>query len=116
MKKLRYTPVYKEKIEKLRKYLDVQFGQDVRKGIFLKLHQRLKMLKSYEDMGISVRDMFGIDCDYRYLYVIKNYIFYLIEDDAIYIIDIYNEREDFMMKMFGIKTTSPDTEEYWDED
>lgn len=116
MKKLRYSPVYKEKIQTLRQYLDGQFGKDVRKGIFQKLNHRLQILKTHAHAGVSVREMFGVDCEYRYIYAVQNYIFYLIEDDAVYIVDIYNEREDFMMKMFGIKTTSQETEDYWDED
>lgn len=31
------------------------------------------------------------------------------------IVNIYNEREDFMMDLFGISTTSSESEEYWEE-
>lgn len=36
-------------------------------------------------------------------------------DDSIYIVDIFHEREDFMWKLFGIRTTSQKTEDYWNE-
>lgn len=54
-------------------------------------------------------------CDYLMVYTEHNYAFYRITDDAIYIVDIFHEREDFMWKLFGIRTTSQETDEYWDE-
>lgn len=42
----------------------------------------------------------------------KNYVFYRVEPDCIYVVNIYNEREDFMMDLFGIKTTSKGTEDF----
>ena len=49
------------------------------------------------------------------LYVQHNYVFYHIEDTVVRIIDIYNEREDFMWKLFSIRTTTQETDDYWDE-
>lgn len=45
----------------------------------------------------------------------KNYVFYRIEPDCLYVVNIYDEREDFMVDLFGIKTTSRETEDYWGE-
>lgn len=42
-------------------------------------------------------------------------MFYEIDDEYVYIIDIYGEREDFMMQLFGIETTSQETKDYWGE-
>ena len=50
-----------------------------------------------------------MDTDYQCIYVAKNYIFYRIDEDAIRIVKIYDEREDIMWKMFGIKTTAKKT-------
>lgn len=49
------------------------------------------------------------------LYVQHNYAFYRIEGDVVRITDIYNEREDFMWKLFGIQTTTQESEDYWCE-
>lgn len=53
--------------------------------------------------------------DYRYLFVSKNYVFYSIESDCIRIINIYNEKEDFMWLLFGVDTTPQETKDYWGE-
>jgi len=59
--------------------------------------------------------MFGVPSDYCYLFVWKNYVFYDIESDAIRIINIYNEKEDFMWLLFGLDTTPKETIDYWGE-
>ena len=72
-------------------------------------------LQQYENKGVSVESVLGIPCDYRMLYVRHNYVFYQIGADVIKIVDMYNEKEDFMWKLFGIKTTAEETEDYWKE-
>ena len=44
-----------------------------------------------------------------------NYIFYRIEEGIIYVTDIYNEREDFMWDMFGIRLRTDESIDYWGE-
>ena len=107
MKKIGYSPDYKEKIEEIRKFLDFQFGDRTREKIMRGLDAKIHMLQVHENMGFSVRDNYSVDCDYLCIYAVRNYIFYRIDYDRIYIVNIYNEKEDFMKKMFGIKTTLP---------
>ena len=58
-----------------------------------------------------------IECDYRYLYVSHNYVFYRIESEKIIIVEMFDEREDFMYKLFGISTRTQESIDYWgDED
>ena len=64
------------------------------------------MFKNFEERGISVSSMYGIECDYRYIYAGRNYLFYRIESDKIIIAEMFDEREDFMYKLFGIATTT----------
>ena len=59
--------------------------------------------------------MYGIECDYRYIYAGRNYLFYRIESDKIIIAEMFDEREDFMYKLFGITTTTQESLDYWDE-
>ena len=73
-------------------------------------------MTEHEEIGPSVEEMFGVACDYRYLFVSRNYVFYRIEKDCIRIINIYYEREDFMWLLFGIDTTPQESVDYWDKD
>ena len=103
MKKLAYSPDYKDKIVQLRRRLDYYFGTEVRKKILKKIDKRIHMLTRFESMVISVRDVYGVECEYYCIYVAKNYVFYRFDAETVYILNIYNEREDFMQKMFGLK-------------
>ena len=77
--------------------------------------KRIRDLAENEYIGESVEALFGIPTDYRVLFVAKNYIFYRITDCEILIINVYNEREDFIFKLFGISSIDDDAEAYWDE-
>jgi plasmid stabilization system protein ParE len=105
MKEIVYSPDYREKIRGLHIYLDFQFGEEVRKKVFRNIDQKINTLQTFENLGASVRDLFGIDVDYRVIHVEKNYVFYYTDNERIYILNMFNEREDYMRKMFGINRT-----------
>ena len=115
MKKLRYSPDYTERIRNLKKHLSDHFGHEVSKRIIKEIGTKVRSLKDNDRLGYSVQEMYGVDTDCLCIFVSKNYVFYRVNDEGIYIVNIYNEREDFMMDLFGIKTTSEETEDYWDE-
>lgn len=70
-----------------------------------------------EKKGIAVSAMYNTECDYRYLYVSHNYVFYRIESEKIIIVEMFDERKDFMYKLFGISTRTQESIDYWgDED
>ena len=115
MKKLKYSPDYTEKMRELKKYLDFQFGGDVRKRVIKEIGSRVRSLRENEQIGISVREMYGVDTDCLCIFVAKNYVFYRIEPDCIYVVNIYNEREDFMMDLFGISGRTQESIDYWGE-
>ena len=115
MKKLKYSPDYVEKMRELKKYLDFQFGGDVRKKVIKEIGSRVRSLRENEQIGISVREMYGVDTECLCIFVEKNYVFYRIEPDCIYVVNIYNEREDFMMDLFGISGRTQESIDYWGE-
>lgn len=57
--------------------------------------------------------MLGIPSPYYFLRIKRNYIFYRIDENALYVTDIYDERENFMWKMFGINLRTDDSIDYW---
>lgn len=93
----------------------MNFGAGVAKRVVSNMMQALRRLQLFEESGVSVEKTIGVPCDYHMVYTENNYAFYRITEEAIYIVDIFHEREDFMWKLFGIRTTSQETEDYWDE-
>ena len=115
MKRIVYSPDYKEKLEVIRDWLDLRFGRATRMKHMTEIKKRLTSLKEFPTQGMSVRAMFGVDSDYEFIYVSHNYIFYYQDEAVIRIVNIYDDREDFMYKLFGIRTTSEETGQYWRE-
>ena len=115
MKELEYSPDVREKLKQIKQYVTQKFGFDTANKVIQEMTRSLRDLQQFENKGIFVESVLGIPCDYRMLYVQHNYLFYQIQADVIKITDIYNEKEDFMWKLFGIKTTTRETEDYWEE-
>lgn len=113
MKKIKYSPDAADKIREINQGISEQYGTENAKKIVKGIIDAINDLSIFEMKGPALSDLFGIDTDYRYLYVKKNYIFYRIDDECIRIINIYNEKEDFIWKLFGIETTSQETIDYW---
>ncbi len=111
MKKLKYSPDAREKLKQIKQYVTHEFGAGTANKVIKEMTKSLRDLQQFENKGVSVESVLGIPCDYRMLYIRHNYVFYQVEADVIKITDIYNEKEDFMWKLFGIKTTTGEAED-----
>lgn len=115
MKKIKYTPDAADKLREIKKAISLQYGTDNAKKTVKTITDAIRGLCEYEKKGIEVAKMFDVATDCRYLFVSKNYVFYRIEEQYIRVINIYNEREDFMGQLFGIDMTPQETIDYWKE-
>ena len=115
MKKIKYTPDAADKLRELKKTISQEYGTNSAKTLVKKITDAIRELCDYEEKGPEVSKMLGVDTDYRYIFVSKNYVFYRIEDKYIRIINLYHEKEDFMWQLFGVNTTLPETIDYWEE-
>ena len=104
MKTIVYTDEFLRKIEILKLRLVSEFGERTEKKKMKEIYNVINLLSLNEYLGLSVREIFGIDCDFYYIYAVHNYVFYSISEKMIKVLNIFDEREDFMMKMFGIKS------------
>ena len=99
----------------LKNYLSDSFGDDVAKKGIKSITDSAKKLGEYPEIGISLAETFDIDTDYRYLYINHNYLFYYVEADRVIVAEMFDEREDFMYKLFGINSESEESIDYWGE-
>ena len=100
MKEIVYSPEYRRGILELRDYLLEKFGENTAKKVIKEITEAIDLLSDNEELGKSLNKEFGIDTDYRYLYRSHTYIFYKADYNYIYVEKIFNEREDFMRKLF----------------
>ena len=80
---------------------DTKFCKNIKE-----ITERLHLLPDNECLGVSVREMFGVDTDYRYVFVAHQYVFYRVDEECVYVVNMYHEREDFMQKLFRIGNSS----------
>ncbi len=115
MKQIKYTPDAADKLRAINKSISTIYGKEKAKEVVGSITNSIRGLEENENIGVSVEKLFDIATNYRYIFVARNYVFYNVEDECIRIINIYNEKEDFMWQLFGIKTTSQETLDYWGE-
>ena len=64
---------------------------------------------------MSLRGMYGVDTDYRYVYIAHNYVFFRVSEDSIQIINIFHEHEDYMLALFGAGSMEETQDRYINE-
>jgi mRNA-degrading endonuclease RelE of RelBE toxin-antitoxin system len=105
--KLKYSPDSRDKLKSIK----TEFGYKNVKVIM----DAINGLSDNPRKCPSIEKMLGISCPYFYLHIQHFCVFYRIDEDVIYVVDIYNEHEDFMWKMFGIKLRTQESIDYWGE-
>lgn len=115
-KKITYSAIAISKRKAIKREIKKKHGQVVADKISNYISKAVAELKQFPEMGISMREKYGLDCDYYMLFVEHNYYIYRIVEDMVLILEIFNEKEDFMYQLFGIITTSQETIDYWGEE
>jgi len=113
--KLKYSPDAREKLRDIKVQVTASYGSEVATKVISEIMGDIKGLVDNPKKGPSVESLIGIPTNYRFLHIKQNYAFYRIENNTIYVTGIYNEREDFMRRMFGISLRTQDSIDFWGE-
>lgn len=116
LRKIAYSAIALSKRRAIKKDLKERYGQNVADRVSKHISDALSELKRFPEMGISIREQYHLECDYYLFFIEKNYFIYRILDDMIMILEIFNEKEDFIYQLFGIVTTSQESVDYWGEE
>lgn len=111
-----YSSIALAKRKSIKKVIKNQYGQLVADRHSRTISKTIAKLKSYPQMGISMKEAYDIDCEYYMIFVEHNYFVYRIFEDKILILEVFNEKEDFIYQLFGIVTTSQESLEYWGDE
>ena len=115
-KKIVYSAVALSKRKSIKRDIMEKHGKEIADRVSKRMSRAIAGLKNFPEMGICMREQYDLNCDYYILFVEHNYFVYRILEDAVLILEIFHEKEDFMYKLFGIVSTSQDTIDYWGED
>ncbi len=114
-RKIVYSETALSKRKAIKKEIKETHGKERADKFSEHISKSIAELKKFPELGVSLRDKYDLDCDYYMLFVEHNYFIYRIFDEIILILEIFNEKEDFMYQLFGVITTSQDTLDYWGE-
>ena len=115
MKKVEYSQNVRRKLRNLRHQLTENYGEEASKRIIRQITDAVRDLENFENKGIQVSALYEVVCDYRYIYAQHNYLFYRVETDRVIIVEMFNEKEDFMYNLFGISGRFQESLDYWGE-
>ena len=97
MKKLEYSQIASKKLKGLRRELTEKFGEVFSADLIRETLKSIRQLEQYPDSGGGqIAKLYDIDTDYWYLFVNHNYFIYRVEKDKVIVLQIFNEKEDFM--------------------
>ena len=113
--KLKYSPDASDRLREIKKQIAVSYGKENATKIVSKIMGEIRGLQNNPQKGPSVEEMLNIPTAYRFLHVEQNFVFYRIENDTVYVTDIYNEREDFLWRMFRVNLRTRDSIDFWGE-
>lgn len=113
--KLKYSPDASDKLRELNKQIISSNGKTAANKIVSKIMGDIRGLRDNPEKDPSVEALLGIPTSYRVLHVEHNYAFYRVENDTVFVTDIYNEREDFMWKMFRVNLRTQESIDFWGE-
>lgn len=113
--KVKYSPEAGDKLRELKKQISNLYGESVATRVISKIMSDIRGLRDYPEKGPSVEALLGIPTPYRFIHIEKNYVFYRLEYDTVLVTDIYNERENFMWRMFKVDLRTEESMDFWKE-
>lgn len=113
--KLKYSPDARDKLRELKRQITSTYGNQAAIKLLSKITSDITGLRDNPQKGPSVEALLEIPTPYRFIHVQQNYVFYRLEEDTIFVTDIYNEREDFMGRMFKVNLRTQDSIDSWGE-
>ena len=102
MNKLEYSALVTEKLKNLKNRLTENYDSNTAKRILSEIMADADRLKEYEKSGTNISKTYGIETNYWYLFTHQHYLVYRLERQKVIIVQMFNEKEDFMMKLFGV--------------
>ena len=115
MKKLEYSQIARQKLKELQGDLLQKFGEAFAKKSVKRMTTAVRRLEQFADSGVQIAEMYDKDTDYWYIFVNHNYFVYRVEDEKVIVVQIFNEKEDFMQKLFGISGRTQESVDFWGE-
>lgn len=98
-----YSPKAVNDLQVLKNSIMEKFcDEDLVKDVISDIVENIRNLEIFPGMGKKLIISGNIEVGYRYLFCRKNYIFYRVENESVYIVRILHEKQDFIRILLGI--------------
>lgn len=101
MYKVRFSPLAKQDLVKIKGYLEEAFDNEIASEKMRQLLCSIRKFETFPLLGRPLMNIIDIPTDYMYFVVDKNYVFYRLEKETVKIIRIIDTRQDYINVLFG---------------
>ena len=112
MRRVEFSPIVKSKIEELKDNLLSEYGEEIAKKVLAGMLEDTDRLSVFAESGTNISQAYNLETEYWYLFTHHHYMVYRIDPESVVIVQMFHEREDFMMKLFGISGRSQESINY----
>jgi plasmid stabilization system protein ParE len=102
MYKIQLSPLAKDDLLNLKKYLAYEFDENIANEMMKKVTVSFRNLEEFPLLGRPLTNLINIPTEYMYYLADKNYVFYRIEGRSIKVIRILSTRQDFIQLLFNL--------------
>ena len=115
MRQVEISQIVRKKLLSLKEDLSERFDENVAGKAIASLVSAMDSLSLFPEKGVSILNIYNLETDYYYLFSAHNYIVYRFDDTTVTILQLFDERQDFMKTLFGLSGRTQESIDYWGE-
>ena len=118
MASIEFSRIVQKKLVELQIKLVEIGGEKKGKERMAKVMSAVGNLELFPEAGIPIGVIYDVEPEFEKYYILyaeKKYFIYYIENDVVYIAEMYDERENIAARFLGIHTILQETLDYWKE-
>lgn len=115
MRTVIYSETVKGKLKSLKDRLITIQGEKKATLTISAIVSKLDNLGEFADIGIPIKEKYNVDCpsNWYLIYSNRNYFIYSKSDEQINLLEMYDNRQDFINELFGIEMRSFESISFW---
>ena len=115
MRQIEISQIVRKKLLSLKEELAERFDENAAGKAIASLVSTMDSLRFFPEKGVSISNIYNLETDYYYLFSTHNYIVYRFDDTTITILQLFDERQDFMKTLFCLSGRTQESIDYWGE-
>lgn len=102
MAKILYSPQALEDLQNIKSNILSEFRESVAQKVIKKIINSVSRLEEFPLSGVNLANNIDVPTDYYYLFTQKNYVFYRLHVNRVYVVRVLNQKQEYMQQLFTI--------------